>query len=519
MTTLQASYAPGGWVAVSAPHTWLLVELPPGDTLVNRCWALLSAGRGVDELLEALISSGVRAMPSFAIVHLGDDEHRIVVRGTATVSGSLGERDVVALTGPPNAPWTDELLDGEIRQMELIGADTADGVQLPMSAGVTMAARILVTTDAAPVTEEPHPHVTPGPLGLQGSDALSETENTLDSGVADSQTGAHREADATPLPESIENAPVPLSEPETLDPPSYDFLFGATQRPPDLEPDQAAVDETELPRETTPTPEGPSLSETAGWNTMAGLGVVDALPAADATGSPASASLIDNVPWEAPAVAANASTPRWSPPPVAAPITWRPPQPTAAPEPQPQAPDPASADLAAHTIDRAALRAAMAEAPTVAGGPTVLAGRCAAGHLSPAHAASCRVCGQPMPEQQAFEIPRPALGILRLSTGDVVTLDRGVLLGRAPSEPANLEERPHLVRLASPENDISRNHAEIVIDGWHVFVRDLGSTNGTTVALPGQQPVRLRQNDLQLLERGAVVTLADEVSATFEVTG
>lgn len=123
-----------------------------------------------------------------------------------------------------------------------------------------------------------------------------------------------------------------------------------------------------------------------------------------------------------------------------------------------------------------------------------------------------------MPQQQGFEIARPALGVLRLSTGDVVTLDRGVLLGRAPENTAAGEERPHLLRLASPENDISRTHAEIVLDGWHVYVRDLGSTNGTVVTLPGRQPERLRANDLQLLENGSSVSLADEVSFTFEVT-
>jgi hypothetical protein len=122
-----------------------------------------------------------------------------------------------------------------------------------------------------------------------------------------------------------------------------------------------------------------------------------------------------------------------------------------------------------------------------------------------------------MPVQQAFEVDRPPLGVLRLSTGDALTLDRGVLLGRAPVAPDG-GSRPHLVRLASPENDISRNHAEIMLDGWHVFVRDLGSTNGTTVSLPGQPPTRLRPNDLQLLENGAVVSLADEVTCTFEVT-
>jgi pSer/pThr/pTyr-binding forkhead associated (FHA) protein len=109
--------------------------------------------------------------------------------------------------------------------------------------------------------------------------------------------------------------------------------------------------------------------------------------------------------------------------------------------------------------------------------------------------------------------------VLRLPTGDVVTLDRGVLLGRSPKVNAELDAaaRPHLVRVTSPQNDISRNHVEIVLEGWHVLIRDLGSTNGTTVTLPGQQPVRLRPSDQQVLEPGTVITLADEVAITYEV--
>jgi len=127
------------------------------------------------------------------------------------------------------------------------------------------------------------------------------------------------------------------------------------------------------------------------------------------------------------------------------------------------------------------------------------------------------VCQQSVPEQAAFEVARPPLGVLRLSTGDTVSLDHGVLIGRAPAVPDGVVERPHLVRVASPENDVSRTHAEVVLDGWHVFVRDLGSVNGTTVELPGQAPVRLREGDLQLLEPGSVITLADEVRCVFEV--
>jgi hypothetical protein len=167
------------------------------------------------------------------------------------------------------------------------------------------------------------------------------------------------------------------------------------------------------------------------------------------------------------------------------------------------------------TVDRSALLAAAQPES----GPLVLAVLCPAGHPSPPHAASCRSCGRDIPPQQPLQTPRPSLGVLRLASGDVVSLDRGVLLGRSPKVNADLPvaDRPHLVRVASPENDISRNHVEVVLDGWHVLVRDLGSTNGTTVALPGQVPVRLRPGDQQVIEPGTIVTMADEVSVTFEV--
>lgn len=144
---------------------------------------------------------------------------------------------------------------------------------------------------------------------------------------------------------------------------------------------------------------------------------------------------------------------------------------------------------------------------------------CPAGHPNPPHLSSCRLCQQHIPPQQPVHVPRPPLGVLRLSTGDVVTLDRGVVLGRSPQLRPDLPpgSRPHVLRLPSPQNDISRTHAEVVLEGWHVMVRDLGSTNGTTVTLPGYEPARLRPTDQPVLEPGTVVTLADEITMTFEV--
>jgi FHA domain len=116
-------------------------------------------------------------------------------------------------------------------------------------------------------------------------------------------------------------------------------------------------------------------------------------------------------------------------------------------------------------------------------------------------------------------VPRPTLGVLRLSTGGMIPLDRGVLLGRSPRLTADMPpgSRPHVLQLPSPANDISRNHAEVILDGWNVLVRDLGSTNGTTAGMPGQEPVRLRAGEPRLLQPGEVFTMAEEITVTFEL--
>ncbi|MDE3206112.1 MAG: FHA domain-containing protein [Acidobacteriota bacterium] len=152
-------------------------------------------------------------------------------------------------------------------------------------------------------------------------------------------------------------------------------------------------------------------------------------------------------------------------------------------------------------------------------GPAVHAVQCMSGHLNPAHQTSCRVCGAAVPEQPPVTVPRPVLGVLKMSSGDEIVLDRSVLLGRSPSVGHLIDgQRPHIVKLPSTANDISRNHAEVRVDGWHVLVADLNSTNGTVVTRPGQPPERLRPNDAVTIEPGTVVSIADEITFIFVAT-
>ncbi|OIQ82406.1 FHA domain protein [mine drainage metagenome] len=106
---------------------------------------------------------------------------------------------------------------------------------------------------------------------------------------------------------------------------------------------------------------------------------------------------------------------------------------------------------------------------------------------------------------------------LRLPTGLVVSLDRAVLLGRAPqvSRVTNAE-LPRLVTVASPEQDISRTHAEVRVEADDVLVTDLHSTNGVLLTPYGEPARRLHPGEPTVLRPGGVVDLGEGVTFTVE---
>lgn len=148
---------------------------------------------------------------------------------------------------------------------------------------------------------------------------------------------------------------------------------------------------------------------------------------------------------------------------------------------------------------------------------TVLAISCPSGHLTPADSKSCRVCRQPVAPQEPFRAPRPTLGGLRLPTGEVVPLDRGVVLGRKPAPLEDSSDWPHLVHLPSDHTFVSRMHLHIELDGWNVLARDLDSRGGTMLTMPGRDPERMRAGEAYVLEPGCSLDLADVYEVRFEV--
>lgn len=107
-----------------------------------------------------------------------------------------------------------------------------------------------------------------------------------------------------------------------------------------------------------------------------------------------------------------------------------------------------------------------------------------------------------------------------IGTGDVVVLDRDVVLGRNPYVPeGHPSPTPRLVRLNDARQEVSGQHALVSLDSWLVTLTDLGSTNGTEVVTPDGRRQRLVPGSAVIIEPGTAIVLAEIMSVGFEVTG
>lgn len=457
------SYAPGRALAICGPRVAALVDLPPDAGLVPGLYELVSSPDGnLDEVLELLVTPGLRAVQQFALAERTDEGLRVLVRG-----GYRIEAGAQVIEG--RGLWTDRIVTADgFALIDPQGGDTS--LTLPLPAGVVLAARL-----DRPGSDAPARPIHPAkPAALSASTAATVPLGApAEPAPADPSPGASSAATPSPAAASpAAHSPTATTSPAAPSPVPSPAESGGTGH---TLPTPFTSPITQLP---TPPP-APSVAATAPAPHLPGPS------AQSAPGASEQPTFIESLPWS---TDGGASAPT---------------------EVVPMPPGPS--EVSDRTISRDSLPRESAQ--------TVVAARCPAGHLSPAYAGTCRVCGQPLPPQQPIEIPRPPLGVLRLSNGDTVVLDRGCILGRNPRLPMpSTGEQPNLVKLVDPDKDISAQHLEVRLEYWHVAVKDLGSTNGTQVVLPGENPITLRPNDPIMIEPGTKVILAGVFSFTFEVT-
>lgn len=109
---------------------------------------------------------------------------------------------------------------------------------------------------------------------------------------------------------------------------------------------------------------------------------------------------------------------------------------------------------------------------------------------------------------------------LLLSDGRREPLSVPIVVGRAPNVsavPSLSGARP--VTLTSAEDDISRSHVAIAVEGDSVVVTDLHSRNGTVIVLPGASPQKLRSGEPTTVVLGTLIDLGSGATLTVEAAG
>ena len=90
--TVSRSVVPGEWYAVLGDD--VVVLLPPAaKARVAGVWELVDEGAGFDEVLDGLISGGLRELPGFVLVSDTAGDVKLVIRGA-------GEAELSAADGP-----------------------------------------------------------------------------------------------------------------------------------------------------------------------------------------------------------------------------------------------------------------------------------------------------------------------------------------------------------------------------------------------------------------------------------
>jgi pSer/pThr/pTyr-binding forkhead associated (FHA) protein len=134
-----------------------------------------------------------------------------------------------------------------------------------------------------------------------------------------------------------------------------------------------------------------------------------------------------------------------------------------------------------------------------------------AGGFVPSHAAH---------DEPAPPTTRPVARLI-FSSGEVVEVDRPVVVGRSPEARRYGDDEARLVAVPSPHQEISSTHLEIRpgsgADHGSAVATDLGSTNGTVVAQPGLPAEDLQPGIAVSLVPGAIIDLGEGV--TIQVTG
>ncbi|MER2133532.1 MAG: FHA domain-containing protein [Arthrobacter sp.] len=477
MDGLRYRQDPGaGWLVLVRGTKVVLLPAETSQQRLDDVWTSLQGSASLEDVFDAVtggLAGSLSRLPSFGLVSV-DSQVNVLLRGEL----ELELDGTPAASGRNLRTWSEQVFpaSGRLVLRSSAAADRASAPQLFLREGMAAAQGIEIDLDAAPAAvpgagsvDAPgapetsmlaEPVIPPEPAA-EPAEPAAVSGPDLSAAIPWLNLTPPPLSPETTLPEEEEARSVADSgEPtETLPPVDHDgnTVMGFRPQP------GTALPGTPLPQASAPGAEAPGA----------------AAPGAAAPGVPAPAGEDDDGETIRSAPAApvpGASAPAAGPVPATAPV-----------------PDPGTDT-----------------------GPTVLARTCPQGHINPPTAAACRFCGADI-SGEPRPVSRPSLGLMRLSTGAVYELDRNIVIGRQPSASRVAGAAlPRMVQVPSDSGDISRSHAEVRLEGWHVMLKDLFSTNGTVLIREGSLPRRLAQGEAAILLDGDIAELGDGITLRFE---
>ncbi|GAA5201423.1 FHA domain-containing protein [Microbacterium jejuense] len=449
-------YAPGTTPVAVTPRGFAALEPGASAALLGRVRTVVADGRGLGGVIEALTGAygtSLTAIPSFAVALVEGDAVRLAVRGDFAFDVEGGASE--RISGAGVTTWTERVIPGVVRVALQPGdaADASGPAELPVADAVVLASKIVWDAAAAPAGT--------GPVATPA--AASAPPGSVPDPAPQSRTAARRGAE----PQNLTAEPIGDAAAQSV---------SATVAPedaqePTVEPEKAPSPVTaEIPI-VDPAPSTAGLIDSSAVHNLAG----------DETLVPTDSALSQPRPPAREPVAAPVEDPA-----IAATVIRGETGGTVAPAP--------AGDHDGATISLAQVRAMRAGAAGAAG------------------AASTTTTPPPLAP------PRPpAPGRIRVSSGQVVLLDRTVVIGRRPrSTRVSGTDLPHLVAVDSPQQDISRSHVELRVEGESIVATDLRTTNGTTLLRAGSDPVRLHPGEATVVIRGDVLDLGDGITVAIE---
>ncbi|GAA1535908.1 hypothetical protein HD600_001577 [Microbacterium ginsengiterrae] len=473
---MQTTYRSGQWYVLVAPGALIALSPDAPTELVTRLWERERSAGELAAVIDALTeqaSGSFAAMLPFAAVVMEGPDARVAVRGEAIVEVT-GPDGHESFTGANVTTWSERFVADASRIAISTGASADEG-DLPISGGIVRAAT--VTADIEPADIVPVADAVPD---AHAADSGSEERNA-DASVAQTLAALRVPSGEPGLPaaldadaEAEQQAPEPVAE---------------QQREPEVQPSEEESVADELVAEIaddgeTVTDEPPQSEPSAEESTSSDI-ETERIPEVASTDD----DVVDGATLVPSDVTYASDSDEFDQLFGATIVAPGPAAPPPAPPAPPAPPLTVDGDHDGATISLAEARALRQNVPTAA----------------------------PDAPTAVLPVVGGSAGRVRVSTGQVVTLDRTVIIGRRPrSTRASGADLPHLIAVESPQQDISRSHLEIRPEGDTVVVVDLHTTNGSTLLRPGADPLRLHPGEPTLVLSGDVVDLGDGVTVVFE---